>query len=53
MDRLKQVSWAALFAIAVVVVLCVTLVLPDTPAELVYTLGTVGVIAAVLSLREK
>jgi hypothetical protein len=49
----KKVSWAAVFAIAVVVVLGVTLVLPNTSAELVYTLGTVGVIAAILSLRDQ
>lgn len=49
----KKLSWAAVFAITVVVVLGVTLILPDTQAELVYTLGTMGVIAAVLSIRDQ
>ena len=49
----KKISWAAVFAIVTVVVLGVTLILPNTPAELVYTLGTMGVIAAVLSIRDQ
>lgn len=48
----KKISWTALFAIVVVVVLGVTLVLPNVPDELVYTLGTMGVISAVLSIRD-
>lgn len=49
----KKISWAAVLAIATIVALGVTLALPNVPAEWVYTLGTIGVIAAVLSIRDQ
>jgi hypothetical protein len=50
---LKNISWPTVAAILFVVILCVTLVLPNVSDVVVLALGFSGVTAAVLSLRDK
>jgi hypothetical protein len=49
----KNLSWPALAALAFLVIMFVTLVIPNLPAIVTSAFGSAAVVAAILSLRDR
>lgn len=48
-----KLSWPTVFAILFIVLLCVTLLLPEIADDVVLALGFSGITAAILALRDQ